>query len=461
MTTSQETATGDSATDTRRAELASLRIHRVDEAAARGGGGLTWFSLFLWLLSVLGAGGAGWAAASRSPTAVQEIEIFRVRSAHAAPAGQLTATGYLQATRRTSVGFKTSGRMLERLVDEGDRVKAGQVLARLEAREQGAAVRRFEAALAASTAALAELEAGFRKEEVGKARWALDQAVASRVKAEQDLARARDLMARKAAFRSQLDEAEAAARGAKAAVETARQQLEMMNAGARPEQIDAARAQVKQSDALLELARTQASETELKAPFDGTILEKHAEVGTMLMFGGPPGGSANAAEIFTLADLSELEAEVDIAEASLAQVTEGQPAEVVADAIPDRRFAGIVTKVLPRANRQKAIVPVKVRITGPDARLRPDLSVKVSFLERKAEESKAPPAPKIPLAALQERGGAKVVFLVQEGELRLRVVEAGKADGGEVEIVKGLAPGDAVAARPAADWVEGRRVKEK
>ncbi|MBI4865946.1 MAG: efflux RND transporter periplasmic adaptor subunit [Candidatus Wallbacteria bacterium] len=229
----------------------------------------------------------------------------------------------------------------------------------------------------------------------------------------------------------------------------------------RPEQIAAARAQVKQAEALLDLTRTQLDETELRAPFPGTILEKRVEQGAMLLFGGPPGASSNAAEVFTLADLSEMEAEVDIAEASLFQVKEGQPAEVLADAVPDRKYTGTVSKVLPRANRQKAIVPVKVRLADPDEQLRPDMSVKVSFLEKKAEPRQGPAPLRIPSAAVRDRGGAKVVFLVREGRTELRVVELGKEQGSEVEVLRGLAQGDPIVANPGPDLAEGARVQEK
>lgn len=449
------------AAESRRADLASLRIARVDESSSANRKGASRWGQLFWLMSVVLAAAAGYVCAGQSGRSAATVDIVRVRAATAAPVGSLTATGYLQALRRTSIGFKMSGRLSERLVDEGDRVRAGQVLARLECREQKAALARQQAALDQARAALAELEAGFRKEEIEKARWALDEALAAQVRADQDLVRARDLYARKAAAKSALDEGEAASRGAKAAVEGARHQLEMMRSGMRPEQIAAARAQVKQAEALLDLTRTQLDETELRAPFPGTILEKRVEQGAMLLFGGPPGASSNAAEVFTLADLSEMEAEVDIAEASLFQVKEGQPAEVLADAVPDRKYTGTVSKVLPRANRQKAIVPVKVRLADPDEQLRPDMSVKVSFLEKKAEPRQGPAPLRIPSAAVRDRGGAKVVFLVREGRTELRVVELGKEQGSEVEVLRGLAQGDPIVANPGPDLAEGARVQEK
>ncbi|MBI3890814.1 MAG: efflux RND transporter periplasmic adaptor subunit [Candidatus Wallbacteria bacterium] len=458
---SSETIPTQGPADSRRAELASLRIHRTEDPAPRRRDGSSLGTQLFWFFSILLAAGAGYLAASQLPGRAAEIELVRAHSAASAAAGSLTATGYLQAKRRTSIGFKMSGRLTERLVDEGDKVKAGQVLARLDSREQAAAVARQQGALDQARAAAAEMEAGFRKEEIGKARWTLDQAKANQVKADQDLERLRGLFARKAAAKSQLEEDEAAARAARAAVETARQQLEMMTAGMRPEQIAAARANVKQQEALLDLAKTQFEECVLKAPFGGTILEKHVEQGSMLMFGGPPGGSSNAAEVFTLADLSELEAEIDIAEASLSQVHEGQPAEIVADAVPDKKYSGTLSKVMPRANRQKAVVPVKVRVASPDERLRPDMSVKVSFLEQKVEKQKGPPPLYIPRAAVRDKGGAKVVYLVRDGQVQLHVVELGKEQGAEIEVLRGLSPGDAMVANPSPDLAEGSKVHEK
>ncbi|MBI2942792.1 MAG: efflux RND transporter periplasmic adaptor subunit [Candidatus Wallbacteria bacterium] len=449
------------AAESRRADLASLRIARVDESSSANRKGASRWGQLFWLISVVLAAAAGYVCAGQSGRSAATVDIVRVRAATAAPVGSLTATGYLQALRRTSIGFKMSGRLSERLVDEGDRVRAGQVLARLECREQKAALARQQAALDQARAALAELEAGFRKEEIEKARWALDEALAAQVRADQDLVRARDLYARKAAAKSALDEGEAASRGAKAAVEGARHQLEMMRSGMRPEQIAAARAQVKQAEAMLEMANTQLDECSLRAPFDATILEKFAEEGSTLLFGGPPGSGSSAA-VFAVADLANLEAEVDIAEASLSQVREGQPAEISADAIPDRKYTGVLSKVLPRANRQKAIVPVKVRVTENDPRLRPDLSVKVTFMEQKTEQrDAAQPALRVPLSAVLDRSGAKAVFLVQDGVAKLRVIEAGKAAGDSVEVLGGLSAGDAVVARVPPDLADGAKVKVK
>jgi HlyD family secretion protein len=391
---------------------------------------------------------------------VPAFEVFRPVDPVAEPASTLSATGYLQAVRKATIGFKLSGRLLERNVDEGDRVEAGQLLARLDSSEQRAAVLRQEGFLEATRAALAELTSGFRQEEIAKASSALEEARANRLRAEQELQRVRSLQSRKAASRSQLDDAEALANAARAAAEAARQQYSLMKRGPRVEHLDAARAQVKQAEAMLSLAKTQLAETELRAPFAGVILQRNADVGSMLMFGGIPGTASSAAEVFTLADLSEMEAEVDIAESSVSQVRQGQPAEFSADAVPDRKYRGVVSKVLPRANRQKAIVPVRVRVLDPDARLRPELSVKVTFLERARETASGPTPLRIPRSAVVQRAGLPAVFVLDGGRLHLRTVALGPASGAQAELTTGISPGEAIVVHPGPDTADGQLAAE-
>ncbi len=446
--------------DSRRAELASLRIPRGEESAPARREGPSTTGKLTWLFSVALAGAAGYLAAGQMTPPVPAFEVIRPVDPVAEPAGTLSATGYLQAVRKATIGFKMSGRLLERKADEGDRVAAGQLLARLDSSEQRAAVLRQEGVLEAGRAALAELTAGFRQEEIAKAASALEEARANRLRAERELRRVRDLHGKKAASRSQFDDAEALAMAARAAADAAGQQHSLMKRGPRAEQLDAARAQVKQAEALLSLARTQFQETELRAPFAGVILQKNADIGSMLMFGGLPGSASSAAEVFTLADLSEMEAEVDIAESSVSQVREGQPAELAADAVPDRKYRGVVSKVLPRANRQKAIVPVRVRVLDPDSRLRPDLSVKVTFLERARVTPQGPPRLQLPRTAVVQRAGTPVVFVLEGGRLHARAVALGPASGAQAEITTGLAPGEAVVLHPGPDVADGQPATE-
>ncbi len=451
-----EQSTSESRDETRRADLASLKIRHRDGPVREGS---TLAGKLVWLLSVVAAAAGGYLAAGHFPAGgPTEVATFRVLGGAAPPAGTLTATGYLQARKRASIGFKISGRLSERLVEEGDQVKAGDVLARMDDREQRAAVDQYASALDAAKAALAELKAGFRKEEVGKAGSSLDQARANRIRAEQDLERIESLHARNAAIGSSLDEARAIALSARAAEATARHQLDMMKAGSRPEQVQAAAARARQAEAMLALARTQLVETALRAPFDGTILEKHAEVGATLLFGGPP-GTGSAAHVFTFADLTDMEAEIDIAESSLSRIQTGQLAEIVADAIPDRKYQGRLTKILPVANRQKAIVPVRVRVLETDKRLLPDMSVKVTFLEKQEKAADTNQSPRIPVAAVFDRAGARAVYLVRNGKLKLKVVTLGEVRGDQVEVTGGLTSGDRIVQAPAPAMSDGMEVK--
>ncbi len=326
----------------------------------------------------------------------------------------LTASGYVVARRQAVVSAKIQGRLEELRVEEGSEVRKGEILARLESSDFEAAVQRARAAVQRAEADLAEQERLL--------------AVAERLTAELVLA---------------VDQKEAA-----------------------ESRVRIARAQLAQQEAGLAFVEAQMQHTVIRAPFAGVVVKKMAEVGESVA-PIPPGVniSTSSGAIGALADLATLEVEADVAEANVAKVAGGQPAEVTVEAIPDRRYKAVLRQVLPTADRTKATVMVKVTILDKDEDLKPEMSAKVTFLEpeKEAEETPDEPAPVVlvPRQAVVSRGGRSVVFLVREGKVQERAVVLGTRRRGQVIVKDGLAGGETLVARPPDDLEDGDVVRVK
>ena len=457
-------------------ELASLRIDRSRHTAAaepRGTGFFGW--LFRIALIGLLAGGAFVAGgggkfpqlgqlAQLTQAALQpapEVELApAAREEESGPSGHLTASGYVVARTKASLSFKIPGRIAKLEVREGAQVTSGQIIARLEDTEQRANLERATTALATAKAALAELEAGSRGQEIQRAEFAVSEAEANHRHAQQTYERYQQLFAKGGIARQQVDQQRMTADMTAAQLSSARQALSMMREGPRREVLVTQRARVAEADAAIKVAREALDQTLLRAPFDGTVIERNSEEGETLMFSGDsrqPSGLI----VFTQANLHDMEAEVDISETNLSQVSEGSPCEVVADAYPDKKYTGIVRMIMPRANRQKAIVPVKVRITDTDGKLRPDMSCKVAFLSKGQEVRKGPPRIMALAKAVQQRDGKTIVFTVQGGVAKSVPVEVGPAEGDRVPVLKGLAGGEELIVSGLAEIADGMKVRIK
>jgi len=326
----------------------------------------------------------------------------------------LTASGYVVARRQAVVSAKIQGRLEELRVEEGSKVRKGEVLALLESSDFEAAVQRARAAVQRAEADLAEQERLLR--------------VADRLTAEQVLAE---------------DQKEAA-----------------------ESRVRIARAQLAQQEADLAFVEAQMQHTVIRAPFAGVVVKKMAEVGESVA-PIPPGVniSTSSGAIVALADLATLEVEADVAEANVAKVAGGQPAEVTVEAIPDRRYRAVLRQVLPTADRTKATVMVKVTILDKDEDLKPEMSAKVTFLEPEPEVEETPednaPVVLVPRQAVVTRGGRSVVFLVREGRVQERAVVLGTPRKGLVIVKDGLAGGETLVARPPAELEDGAAVRVK
>lgn len=396
-------------------DLSRLRISR-DTPASGHRGALKWLAVLAGLAVVLVA--AAWAFARNGGIEV-ETAIVEVSGGSSGGTG-ITANGYVVARTRASVSSRLTGRLASLLVEEGSRVRRGEVMARLENAEYAAALAQAEADSARAVAAVNEVEA-------------------QRAQISRDLARATDLVSRNL-------EAARVAEELQAQLDAATARLAVQ------------RAQVQSSIAAAAYARANLDNTYIRAPFNGTVLRKDAEVGEVVAPVAAGGGLTRGA-VVTMADLETLEVEVDVNEAYIAQISDSQPTRVVLDAYPSVSFTGLVRQIVPTADRQRATVQVKVSITDRDPRILPEMGARVEFLAAEsAADSAAPMRVFVPAEAVRTEGAETAVLVVRDGMARRVVIEAGPVSGGRREVRSGLSGGEQVILNPPRDLEDGNRV---
>jgi RND family efflux transporter MFP subunit len=385
-----------------RNHLEALRIDRGDDPRRRRRPRWRWRMAFLALAIV--AGLLFFRARTGRPVPVTVVEATRVQAGEQTALPVLSGSGYVvTGDRYISVGVRVPGRIERYFVEEGQSVQADDPLVQLDDRDYRAAVERTEAALAVARANL-EL-------------------------ADAELARGMHLRRGRVISQQELDV--------------------LINRAA------VARATVKQTEAELRQARVSLEYTTLRAPSDGVILAKLKEVGEIAV----PGGFAGSGDLIRLANLTDMRAEVDVNEADLNRVSPEQPAEVVPDAYPDRRYAATVVKLYPQVDRQKGTLKVEVHIAQPDDKLLPDMSVRVTFLQQLPAEEARMAAVLIPAAALQRNGtDAPHVWVVDNGVARQVPVESGGVIGDRARITGGLDGGERVVVTSEAPLRDGMAV---
>jgi RND family efflux transporter MFP subunit len=331
----------------------------------------------------------------------------------------LNASGYVVAQRKAAVAPKTTGSLEWLGVEEGNQVRAGQIMARLENRDVTAA--RDQAAAGLVTA-----------------RSALEQARAELNDATQSYKRQKELLTQGIVAQADFDSAEARYRKAQGGV-------------------SGAEAGVNAAQAALRGAETAIEYTLIRAPFDAVVLTKDADVGDIVT---PIGAAANAkAAVVTIADMGSLQVEADVSEANLEKIRVGQPCEIQLDALPEARFPGVVHMIVPTADRSKATVLVKVRFMELDKRILPEMSAKVAFLERPVKEDERKPRTAVNSAAIVNREGRKVVFLVKAEKVMEAEIRPGAAIGDMTEVLGGVKAGDKVAVKPLDKLKDGSKIK--
>ncbi len=438
-----------------KSELNKLRI---DKTRRRGRGGRR-----LALLAIVAAlAAAGWyyhrAHSAVAVTVARAEPISPADAAAGTPV--LTASGYVIPRHVIEVSSKIVGRVREMLVNRGDRVKAGDVLMRIEDNDLQAQLRAAEARLAAADARVAEMRAGSRPQEIQAARAALASAEATLENARADLKRKQSLAGSSAISTQDLDTARTAFKVAEAGVNSARENLKLVQTWPRREQLDAALADQREAAANLEYARTQLAEAVIRAPVDGTILERVVEKGelvTNINYGGERGAKSS---VVSMADLKDLQVELDVNESDLPGVRMGQPCEVRVDSAPGRVFRGQVDEIAPQADRQKGTVQVKVKLFEPSDAVLPDVSAHVTFLDRAKAGKAAGPRVLAPATAVV-RGATDTVWIAADGRARQRAVKIGAESPRGIEIVGGLTGGEWLITSPLDKITTGTRVETK
>jgi len=342
-------------------------------------------------------------------TFTSKDEVVEITTATLISPGQanalLTASGYVVAQRKASIASKATGRLVYLGFKEGDRVKTGQIIARIESED-------VEAALAQAKAEL----------EVAKA---------DRIDAEQSLERAKNLLDGKLISQAEFDAAKARS--------------------------DRVLAIIASREAALRGAEVSLENTRIRAPFDGTILSKNADVGEVV---APfAAGASSRVAVVTIADMNSLEVEADVSESNIEKIEPEQPCEITLDAYPEKRYRGIVDKIVPTADRAKATVQTKVRFLDKDKRVLPEMGAKVHFMSRLSPQNiDNEPRVAIDPSAVTTRRDEKVVFVLKENMVHEVPVITGNVIGRLIEIRKGLSSGERIVLKPSDKLQSGSTV---
>ena len=395
-------------------DLSKLTIDR-GMAPVRRSRRRRWVSLAT--VAVVAAAGAGWYMLQPHPVAVQTTPVVTTY-----PAQQyvvLNATGYVVAQRKAAIASKASGRLEWLGVAEGSRVKAGEIIARIDNRDVVAQEASAQAAARASRAMLDQAEAEVR------------DAVMQQKRSE-------DLLAK--GFVSQ------------ASVDTAKWRTDRAVAG-----VANAKAAIAVADANARNAQIAVDFTLIRAPFDGVIVSKSANVGDLVT----PFSSAvdSKGAVVNMADMGTLEVEADVSESSLSRIKVGQPCEITLDALPDARFRGRISRIVPTVDRAKATVMTKVQFERIDPRVLPEMSAKVAFLSQEVTPDEEKPLTAVSPDALATRAGKTVVFVVREGAAIEVPVTPGARVGDLTSISGAARTGEKAVLRPAPDLANGALVK--
>ncbi len=367
----------------------------------------------------------------------------------------LTATGYIVAHHKIEVASKVAGRVAEISVEKGDKVKAGQVLVRLEDEEYRAQVEQQQGQLANLEARLAELQHGSRPQEIARARADRDQAQADLADAKVSLDRTRQLVSDGVMAKQSLDDAVDKYNANKEKVDSLQQTLDLAVAGTRSEQIAQVQGQIEEARGALAYARTQLENTVIRAPVDGTILDRNVEKGEFVT-NGFVGDKGAKGYLVTMADLNDLQVELDINQSDFPKLAPRQKGFVTTDAYPDRKYQGFVEEVSPEADRAKATVQVKVKVQHPDDYLRPDMNATVSFYNDAPAGQSAQAKSVVTVPSSAVRDGA--VFLVVDGHAVKRAVSTAGTSSSGVLISQGLIGGEQIVLNPAAGLKDGQKV---
>lgn len=437
------------------AELKSLRIDRTQKRPqANPTGKYVAIGLVLVALAAVGV------FAYQKLTAAVPVKTITVQAAGSAAAGSgdqtiLTVTGYIIAAHKIEVASKVMGRVAWIGVEKGDKVKAGQTIVRLEDDEYRAQVLQQQGQLQNLEAKLLELKNGSRPEEIAKAKADRDQSQADLENAKVTLDRTKQLAGEGVLAKQALDDAQAKYDGAVAKVMSLQRTLDLSVLGPRKEEIAQVEGQIQQAKGSLLYAQTQLDNTIIKAPVTGTILDRNVEKGEFVT-NGFVGDKGAKGYLVTMADLKDLQVELDINQSDFPKLGPRQRGYVTTDAYPDRKYDGFIEQVSPEADRSKATVQVKVRVVNPDDYLRPDMNATVAFYTPAGQRARAEQNRGIVIPGTAVEDGS--VFVAVNGRARKRAVTTGSTTAGGIKITGGLIGGEDLIVNPPAGLKDGQRI---
>ena len=388
--------------DSKNVDLSSLRIDRSENNKSKSK-----TKYFIYAALVVAILVAAYFIIKSISTKTVEVKLTTVvKQTPGKSSAVLTASGYIVAQRKASVSSKGTGVLVYLGVVEGDKVKSGQIIARLDDRDIVAQLDEAKSSLQLYEAQLTEVENNYNRE--------------------------KELFSRGLSSQQSLDQAESAYKSLLA-------------------NIDIANARIRAAEVSLE-------NMIIRAPFDGTVLTKNAEVGEIV---APFGASTTSrAAVVTIADMNSLMVETDVSESNIEKIKQDQDCEIVLDANPGKRYQGYVFKIVPTADRSKATVLVKVAFKSYDSSVLPEMSAKVSFLSEKTqEEEDQTPVLTAPLSAVEDINGVKIVYMVNDDVAVQKEITTGRLFGGYVEITSGLEAGDKIIDDLNENIKDGVRVK--
>ena len=390
--------------ETRNADLSSLKINRTEDPQSHSSAK----KIVIWVAILIAILAAGYFSINLLLEKTIEVKLITVEFQSASQSNIiLTASGYVVAQRKASVASKGTGRLVYIGVVEGDEVKKDQILARIEDSDIKAQLEEAEANLKFYEADLKEAENNYRRE------------------------------------------------------------VELFEKGLTSAQLfDRAEANYKRLLASLEIAKARISQYEvalentiIRAPFDGTVLTKNAEIGEVV---APLGASTTSrGAVVLIADMNSLLVEADVSESNIEKIEVNRDCEIVLDAYPDKNYAGFVFKIVPTADRSKATVMVKVGFKNYDSRVLPEMSAKVLFLNEALDPLTADQKPVlvVPFSSIKQEAGKTLVYFVNNDIVEPLSISTGKRLGNNIEVTSGLQRGDKIIESVDEYITQGIKVK--
>lgn len=394
------------------------------------------------LILVVGLGTVGWIkalylqaeVAKTEPKQAEDQNKIVVRTAVVRKENlrdTLTFEGFIQPSRVVVVVPKVPGRVSDILFEVGDSVQAGDILLQLDTVELEAQVAQAEAGVKMAEASLRRVKAGARGEELEQVKEMVEQARTGVDSAQNVHDRTKILFEKGLVSKHDYDMVKTQLDVAKSQLESAKQQLSLVQSGAKQEDIEAVQAQVAQAEAMLTLARTQLSDATIKAPCDGVVTSVHCEVGELI---------SSAMPALILIDLDTVKVSLSVGEKDVVKLSRGQSATIHVEALPTRKFSGVVGSVSPAADQNTRMFGVDVTLANQDGALRAGMYAKVEIVTGIYEDALVVPEQ----AITSDSSGRKVAYVVEGGTVRIQEVTVGMKQSSWIQILGGLKSGDTV-----------------